>query len=586
MMKKPTLSYLIFNLIFLMTSYSQNTPFEKSGGTETATYVEIISHYNSLASNHKELSIIEAGMSDIGKPIHVVFLNNTEIKSIKEVQKINKPIIFINNGIHPGEPCGIDACMLYTKNLLSSDEQKAILNDVIICIVPVYNIGGCLNRNSTSRANQIGPKEYGFRGNAKHLDLNRDFLKCDSENAKTFNKLFTTINPTIFIDTHTTNGADYQSTMTLISTQKDKLHHLLDHHLTSKMEPFLYQQMNSTNYKMCPYVNHGGKGPESGISAFLDLPRYSTGYTTLFNTIGFITEAHMLKSYTDRVMSTYQFIELLALYTQNHAEELVALKMKADEELLTQKEFALQWELNDKNDDRIEFLGYEQETRKSNVTGADVIVYNTEKPFTRTIPYHKNYNVTKTVKRPWAYIIPCAWKEVVERMQLNNVALTLIKKDTLIKLPVTFIENYETLDWPFEGHYLHHSTSTSTKTKTVQLYAGDYLVVCNQKQNRYIIETLEPESADSFFNWNFFDSVLMQKEYFSDYLFDATAEKILAENAELKSEFEAMKLKDVKFANSASAQLDFIYKRSNYLEQNYLRYPIIRIEEEMKELIF
>ena len=214
-----------------------------------------------------------------------------------------------------------------------------------------------------------------------------------------------------------------------------------------------------------------------------------------------------------------------------------------------------------------------------------MIVYNTKKPFTRTIPYHKNYNVTKTVKKPWAYIIPGAWKEVIERMQLNNAELTLIKKDTILELPVTFIENYETLDWPFEGHYLHHSTTTNTKVLKAQLYAGDFLVICNQLQNRYIIETLEPESADSFFNWNFFDSILMQKEYFSDYLFDETAEKILAENNELKSEFEALKVKNEKFANSASAQLDFIYKRSVYHEQNHLRYPIIRVEAEVKELV-
>jgi hypothetical protein len=31
-----------------------------------------------------------------------------------------------------------------------------------------------LNRNSTSRTNQNGPEEYGFRGNARNFDLNRD----------------------------------------------------------------------------------------------------------------------------------------------------------------------------------------------------------------------------------------------------------------------------------------------------------------------------------------------------------------------------------------------------------------------------
>ena len=34
---------------------------------------------------------------------------------------------------------------------------------------------------------------------------------------------------------------------------------------------------------------------------------------------------------------------------------------------------------------------------------------------------------------------------------------------------------------------------------------------------------------DSLFRWNRFDSVLQQKEYFSPYVFEKTAEKLLAD---------------------------------------------------------
>ncbi|MBT8196353.1 MAG: hypothetical protein KJO64_07985 [Bacteroidia bacterium] len=581
-----TLLFILINSLLHMTTYSQNTRFEESGGTETATYSEIINFYKSVAAGHEQASLINAGMSDAGKPIHVLVLNNSEIEDLNDVSAFNKPVVFINNGIHPGEPCGIDASMLYVKNLLASEDAKLVLNDVVICIIPVYNIGGCLNRNSTTRANQIGPMEYGFRGNAKHLDLNRDFIKCDSKNAKTFSKIISAINPHIFIDTHTTNGADYQSTMTLISTQKDKLHPLLASHLTSKLEPYLYESMNGTQHKMCPYVNHGGKGPKNGITGFLDIARYSSGYTALFNTIGFITEAHMLKPYADRVLSTYQFIELITLYAQNNAQELVKLKQQANEETKTQTDFALQWELNKDENQEIAFDGYEKDIAISNITGDEVTVYNKEKPYTENISFYNNYHITKTVKRPYAYVIPSAWTNVIERLKLNNVAIQVIKEDLEIDLPVNYLHHYETLDWPFEGHYLHHSTSITPKNMNVKLYAGDYLIICNQIQNKYILQTLEPEGPDSFFNWNFFDSILMQKEYFSDYLFDATAEKILSENAELKAELEALKQNDQNFADNAGAQLDFIYKRSEHYEKNHLRYPIIRLEKEVEGLKF
>jgi len=42
-----------------------------------------------------------------------------------------------------------------------------------------------------------------------------------------FSRIFTYWQPTFFVDNHTSNGADYQYTMTLLPTQKDKLNPLL-----------------------------------------------------------------------------------------------------------------------------------------------------------------------------------------------------------------------------------------------------------------------------------------------------------------------------------------------------------------------
>ncbi|WGU70593.1 hypothetical protein QIU18_00040 [Capnocytophaga canimorsus] len=58
-----------------------------------------------------------------------------------------------------------------------AQEQFSVPENVVIVAIPVYNIGGALQRNGFTRVNQNGPKEYGFRGNAKNLDLNRDFIK-------------------------------------------------------------------------------------------------------------------------------------------------------------------------------------------------------------------------------------------------------------------------------------------------------------------------------------------------------------------------------------------------------------------------
>jgi hypothetical protein len=87
---------------------------------------------------------------------------------------------------------------------------------------------------------------------------------------------------------------------------------------------------------------------------------------------------------------------------------------------------------------------------------------------------------------------------------------------------------------------------------------------------------LEPRANDSFFAWNFFDAVLQRKEYFSPYVFEDYAEKLLEENPEVRKEFEERRENDKEFAANSYAQLSFIYQRSPYFEKSFMRYPVYR----------
>ncbi|MDG1767213.1 MAG: M14 family zinc carboxypeptidase, partial [Flavobacteriales bacterium] len=274
-------------------------------GNVSKSYEEAIESYKLLAEEHAEAHLIEVGMSDSGKALHCFVLSSENPLdqygqfSLPE----NKAILFINNGIHPGEPCGIDASIQFAERILKqrNAERQEILEQLVIAIIPVYNVGGALNRNCCSRANQNGPEEYGFRGNAKNLDLNRDFIKLDSENARSLVYLLRELNPNVFIDTHTSNGADYQYVMTMIATQPDKASAPIGKYIREKMSPILYADMEKQGYGMTPYVYGLGRIPDEGIKDFLETPRYSTGYNALFNTIGYTSETHMLKPFAQRV---------------------------------------------------------------------------------------------------------------------------------------------------------------------------------------------------------------------------------------------------------------------------------------------
>ena len=94
----------------------------------------------------------------------------------------------------------------------------------------------------------------------------------------------------------------------------------------------------------------------------------------------------------------------------------------------------------------------------------------------------------------------------------------------------------------------------------IKLFAGDYIAYTDQQNVRFLIETLEPEAIDSYFNWNFFDATLGQKEYFSDYVFEDTAAEYLKQHPETKAQLEEKRNQDKAFADNPEAQLEWIYK--------------------------
>jgi hypothetical protein len=553
---------------------AQLTPFELSKDKNyTATYAEIITYYQKLGRQYPQMKLLNYGMTDIGKPLTLVVLSRDRIFDPAAIKKQNKRILLINNGIHPGEPEGIDASMMLTRDLL---KKNALPKDVVICIIAVYNIDGCLNRG-LSRVNQNGPRAYGFRGNYRNLDLNRDFIKADSKNALAFEKILNTWNPEVFLDNHTSDGADYQYVMTLIETQKDKQNPILADYTSKTLSPDLYKRMKKSGYEMTPYVESEEKSPDSGIVSFLETPRFATGYTAQHNIISYITETHMLKPFDKRVYATYDFMQNLIDIYKRDAMLIGELKHKADEQVSRQKTFALNWELDKEHYDTLLFKGYAAGYKTSEVSGLPRLYYDRSKPYIKTIKYFDNYKVTATADKPLAYVIPQAWGKVIALFKLNNVAMRLLSHDTTLGLQMYYIADYKTSTRPYEGHYLHSNVKLNPVETRVKFYEGDYVVYANQPLNRYIVETLEPQGVDSFFAWNFFDSVLGEKEYFSDYVFEDVAAELLRNDAELKKKLDDEKGNDTKLAGSAAAQLNFVYRNSPYFEKTYLRYPVGRL---------
>jgi len=263
--------------------------------------------------------------------------------------------------------------------------------------------------------------------------------------------------------------------------------------------------------------------------------------------------------------------------TEEQGETISELRQNSFSIYQNNDSYVLDWELDTTKTSTLYFKGFKGNKITSDVTGLGRLKYDMSKPVTRKVSYQNYLKPKIKVHIPNAYIIPQAWYNVIDLLKLNEVEMTQLQKDTTLTVESYRIDSYKTRPEAFEGHYQHFNTNIARGTEQILFRKGDYMVKTNQKAVRYLLETLEPEAPDSFFNWNFFDTILQQKEGFSPYVWEDKAKELLDNDPELKLRFETKKYTDTIFANDWYAQLDWIFKKSMYYEKAHLQYPIYRL---------
>lgn len=565
----------ILNLITSAVAQNISTRFEQSGGKETPPYAEIIDWWKKLDEKSGKVKMLTMDMTDAGFPLHLVVVANNGDYNFEQIRKNNKRIILINNGIHPGEPDGIDASMLLARDIVTG--KYKIPDHVVLAIIPIYNIGGCLNRSVNYRVDQNGPEEFGFRGNSQNLDLNRDAIKSDSKDARAFARIFQQTDPDVFVDNHVSDGADYQHIMTLLTTQNTKLGGVMGEYISKQFEPALYGLMKQKGFDLVPYVNVWGDKPENGWSEYWDSPRYASGYAALWHTFSFVPETHMLKSYEQRVRSTYALMQSFIEFTATNSEKIRSLRAQTKETVKTMENFPISWAMDRSQYKEVLFKGYMSGQKTSEVSGFPRLFYDRSKPFEQTVKIYNYFPAKTFIKKPKAYIIPQGWWKVIELLQLNHVQMTPLKKDTVIEVEVYKITDYKTAARQYEMHHLNSEVKTTSSMQKFAFRKGDWYIPMNQVANRFLIETLEPVAEDSYFAWNFFDAILGQKEGYSGYAFEDIAADYLKQNKELQVKMDQRKTADTAFARDGRAQLNFVYQHSPWFEPVHMQYPVYRV---------
>ncbi len=362
--------------------------------------------------------------------------------------------------------------------------------------------------------------------------------------------------------------------MTLIETQKDKLRPEISAWMHGHFTPALYAGMEKAGLPMCPYVNTKGELPESGIQGFLETPRYGSGYVATHHTPGYVLETHMLKSFKQRYEATYQLLRLALEQAAIQYQALLAARAAAKKAAAQSQRMALNWKLDETAVDSFFFRGYTARYKKSEVHGHDRLYYDRSAPWQANIPYQNRFVGTDSTIKPQYYLIPQAWQEVIARLTWNGVELQRLERDSLFAVERYLIEDYKASNRLYEGHFYHNQVQLVPLRQERLYRRGD--VPLGRATDRFVMEVLEPVAVDSYFRWNFFDSMLQRKEYFSSYVFEDTAAELLRNDSELQAAYEDWKSTQAA-DRSPWNDLYFIYSRSPLAEPDFMMYPVARI---------
>ena len=516
------------------------------------------------ASDHLELLTI--GKSDNGRKIEMVIATTDGKFDYPSLRASPKPLLLIQAGIHAGEIDGKDAGMMLLRDL-AFGKKKDLLKQVNILFIPILNVDGHERTSPYNRVNQRGPENMGWRTNARNLNLNRDYSKLDAAETRAVVKVMTDFSPSLYLDLHVTDGADYQYDITYgYSSYSTAIASWLDR----KFSPAINSGLKDAGHIPGPLMFAANDRDFSeGNTEFPYSPRFSNSYGDLRRLPSVLVENHSLKPFKQRVLGTYVFLEnVLRILAKDGAE----LRQAIDKDKsVRNREITLTWTRAAKPDS-MQLLGIESKLMKSTLTNGDYVVW-TGKPKTSRISFQRYTQPGEKALRPKAYWIPASYPEVIARLASHGIEMEGLTTAKTLTVSMYRLHDHQFSSSPFEGHFTLKTKSRAEQHEET-FFPGAVRISTDQPLGDLVVFLLDPNSPDSFLQWGFFPEIFTQTEYIEEYAIEPLAKLMLSKDENLRKEFELKKQQEPAFASDKQAIYAWFYQRSAFVDQRYLLYPV------------
>jgi len=545
---------------------------EKTQLTDTPNYQETVSYLNKLVSSDSRLKMISIGKSPQGRDIWMVIATKEGVDNPEAFRDLKKPTLLVQAGIHSGEIDGKDAGLMLLRDIVHGDKSN-LIEKVNLLFVPILSVDAHERRSEFNRVNQRGPTSMGWRTNASNLNLNRDYAKLDTLELQHMIRAINLWKPDLYLDVHVTDGEDYQYDLTYGFNLGYADSPNIARWMQTQFIITINQSLSQNGHNPGP-LTFGVDSMDfsKGIVGWTPSPRFSNGYGDIRQLPTVLIENHSLKPYKQRVLATYIFIEESLKLLANKGKGLIKATKKDQSSRPT--EMVIEWETNQQKPDSMDYAGIEFNKNNDPLTGLDYIEW-TGKPKTyKNLPIFMMNKTKQKVKVPKSFWIPPQYKKVIERLKIHGIKLKVHQNKLKIKATQLTADNHQFKPEPYEGRQMVSSTF-SIKKSTFELPENTVEISTDQDLGRLAVALLDPRAPDSFFAWGFFNPIFQRTEYIESYVLVPMAKKLFAQNKALKIEFDKLKKTDEAFAKNQRAQMEWIYRHSNYYDKQHLVYPIL-----------
>ena len=559
------------------------TRAEATDFAATGSYEETLDYLRRLQARFPEMYLGFYGTSGEGRAMPFVVVSREKAFTGARAQKLGKPVVLIQNGIHAGEIDGKDASLMILRDL-ALGRHPEVLDRITLVILPIYNVDGHERVSPYNRPNQDGPRQgMGFRTTTGGLDLNRDYVKIASEEARSLIALVNAWRPHLFVDDHVTDGIDMEWVLTWSWVEAPQAAAPVDAWQRAHL-PAVLAATAKAGHRIGPYVDLVDRNdPAKGFSSWVGQPRFSSGYFPLRNRPSILVENHSYKPYKERVLANRDFLWALLDEVAREPEELTRAVAAAEAAEVAQgrpdappSQVVVNFEQSDEAD-RSPLPVYAGEMKTSVVSGQPLLLFHRGRPGDRKpieVPWFHKSKAALTLPRPRGYLVLPGWPQIEQRLRGQGLRVERVTKPAELEVETMRLADPKPAAAPYQG--LTRVTAKVTRaTERRQIPAGALWVPADQPDFEVAVQLLEPEAGDSLLAWGLLSSLFEGKEYIDPRVLEGLAAGML-KDPRTAADWQAA-LRDEKFAADANARYQWWFRRTPYWDERIGLLPCFRV---------